>query len=96
MATATAASEFGDDEIGQLLADRAKTHGEAHLIIGQYLSVMYKQGLLDKVFATPQCFDWLMVFAKLVRMTQDPTFGDNPRDVEGYARLIRLSMSKTE
>lgn len=83
-----------DDEIGKLLDERQQTHGDAHLIIGQYLSTMYAQGLLDKIFATPYCYDWIMIFAKLVRITQQPFFPDNWSDVQGYGRLVSENLAE--
>lgn len=83
---------MAEDRIKALLDARQQTHGDAWLIIGQYLSTMYKQGLLEKVFSTPYCYAWVMEFAKLIRSTQSPDAIDNWVDMQGYARLVQDQM----
>jgi hypothetical protein len=88
--------ETNINDIKDLLEDRQLTHGDAWLIIGQYLSTMFKQGLLDKIFETPYCYAWVMEFAKLIRATQAPLFSDNPRDMAGYAQLVLNHITETQ
>lgn len=82
------------DEIQQLLDERQETHGDAWLIAGQFLAAL--DYLLVEIKKTGYYFSWIMIFVKLIRAAANPTFTDNWRDIEGYARLVRNDLVSKE
>lgn len=73
--------------IEDLVAERSKKYGDAHLTTSRIVRLLSESCLLDNILVSNLFFCWLMILNKLVRALADPNYLDNWQDIAGYAEL---------
>ena len=75
---------FTDD----LIRQRQETHGDAWKTLGELMVLPVIGGLLEAVKRQSSYgYAWLMILAKLVRASYNPTCLEHWEDIAGYAQL---------
>lgn len=78
------------DKIRELLEERGEEYGEAWLLVGKYISVLWMNPLVafDAIIKANLFHNWVMIQSKLFRMLKSPRKVDHWKDLIGYAQLI--------
>lgn len=79
-----------------LLDERGKSYGEAHLLTGLVMGLLQKPLTVMLVENPELAHDWVQMLSKLIRALHDPTKKDSYHDLIGYATLALGILAEKE